>query len=419
VNRARDVIRILAPLCALVVSATGSGFAAGYDYKAVAYLDTTAPGGGKLVNDFEAGAISDKGEVAFIVDYNESDSEALYLATDQGLIPIVEPGKPATDGWTFVASGPIGMIIGPVSMNASGDIAFGSDIQKGGTTSSANFVWHRSTQSLTAVNLPGDPAPGGGTFGDVPGQAWTSLNDRGDVLFEALVPNASGDQELGMFLRTADGKISAIVRPGDKSPEGGTFSLPKRSRGTLNVSGQIAFRANVEMGSTWTGVYLYQDGKITPIATPAITAPSGAKFVEARDPHINNKGQIAFLGDTGSGFGVYLYDNGQIKALGTPAMDLPGGGKLEGAGSSECALALNQAGAVAVVLVSDNGAGVYSFHDGKVEVVARDGMNLPGLGTPDTVPGDKCAAISNLGHVAFQAELPGDKVALVLATPIP
>jgi hypothetical protein len=398
----------------------GHGFAAGFTYKAVAFLDTPAPGGGKLVNDFEAGAINEKGEVAFIVDYNEGDSEGLYLATDQGLIPIVEPGKPATDGWTFEAHGPIGMIIGPVSMNASGDIAFGADIKKGNTTSSANFVWHRSTQSLTAVNLPGDPAPGGGNFGDVPGQAWTSLNDRGDVLFEALVPNASGDQELGLFLRTADGKTSAIVRPGDKSPEGGVFSLPKRARGTLNVSGQIAFRANVDMGgTTWTGVYLYQDGKITPVATPAINAPGAGKFQEARDPHINNKGQIAFLGDTGSGFGVYLYDNGQIKALGTPAMDLPGGGKLEGAGGSECALALNQAGAVAVVLMSDNGAGVYVFHDGKVDVVARDGMDLPGVGMLDTVPGDKCAAISNLGHVAFQAELKDGKVALVLATPVP
>jgi hypothetical protein len=254
----------------------------------------------------------------------------------------------------------------------------------------------------------------------VPGQAWTSLNDRGDVLFEALVPNASGDQELGLFLRAADGKLSAIVRPGDKSPEGGTFSLPRRARGTINATGQIAFRADVTMGgNTWTGVYLFQDGKITPIATPATDVPGGGKFQEGRDPRINNKGQIAFAGLTAGGLGLYLYDSGKIQTLASPTMDLPGGGKLDDIGDSECAFSMNQAGEIAAVGKSDSGTGIYVFQNGKVDVVARDGMDLPGVGKIDTVPNDKCAAISNLGHVAFAADLPGDKTVLVLATPVP
>jgi hypothetical protein len=225
--------------------------------------------------------------------------------------------------------------------------------------------------------------------------------------------------ELGLFLRTADGKLAAVVRPGDKSPEGGVFSLPRRSRGQINVSGQIAFRANVTQdGSTWTGIYLYQDGKITPLVTPATDAPGGGKFQAAFDPRINNKGQIAFMGQINDMMGLYLIDNGKISAIATPDMDLPGGGKLDAPSTSECALSLSQAGALTMLLKLDSGGtGVYVYENGKLDVVARPGMELPGVGTLDGI--GSCAALGNLGHVAFQANLKGDKVALVLATPVP
>jgi hypothetical protein len=420
VRLTRDAARILVPVCALVLGAAGHGYAAGFSsYKAVAYLETPAPGGTNYVDNFQAGAISERGEVAFIAAYEAPDSEGLYLATEAGIIAIVQPGFPATDGWSFSGGGPIGQIIGPVSMNASGDIAFGSDIKKGDTVSSGNFIWHRATKTLTKVNLPGEDAPGGGQFGVVPGQAWASLNDRGDVLFEAQVPNPNGEMELGLFLRTADGKVSAVVRPGDASPEGGVFALPRRARGTVNASGQVVFRANVTKdGDTWTGIYRFEDGKITALVTPATDAPGGEKFQQALDPRINNQGQVAFLGGTSAGLGVYLIDNGQIKALAEPGKELPGGAMLEGAATTECGLQINQSGAVAMLLMlADGGMGVYAYQNGKLELVARPGMELPGVGTVEDDA--HCVAISNLGHVAFEAHLQGDKVALVVATPEP
>lgn len=417
-KRTRVLVRVLAPLCALVIGAAGQGHAAGFSsYKAVAYLGDVAPGGTHFVDNFQAGAISERGEVAFIAAYEAEDSEGLYLAAEEGTLPIVQPGIAATDGWSFSGGGPIGQIIGPVSMNATGDIAFGSDIKKGDTISSGNFVWSRATKSFTKVNLPGEDAPGGGQFGEVPGQAWASLNDRGDVLFEAQVPNPNGDQELGLFLRAADGKVSAVVRPGDASPDGGVFALPRRARGTINASGVVVFRANVTKdGDTWTGIYRFQDGKITPLVTPATDAPGGGKFEQALDPRINNQGQIAFLGQTAEGLGVYLMDSGQIKTLAAPGADLPGGSRLEGAATTECGLQINQAGAVAMLLMlEDGGMGVYAYRDGALEVVARPGMELPGVGTVEDAA--HCVAIGNRGHVAFEAHLQGDKVALVLATP--
>lgn len=419
----RNVMRILAPLCSLVASGAGHGWAAGYSsYKAVAYLGDKAPGGATFVDNFQAGAISDQGEVAFISAYPADNSEGLYLASaDRGIIAIVQPGIPATDGWTFMGNGPIQQIIGPVSMNAAGDIAFGSDIQKGNTIGAGNFIWRRATNTFTKLSEPGDPAPGGGTFGDVTGQCWCSLNDRGDALFQAFVPDPNGDPGLGQFLRAADGTFSAIVRPGEASPEGGVFSLPRHSRGTVNALGQVAFRADVTKGAdTWTGVYLFDSGKIKPLVTPATDAPGGGKFTQAIDPRLNDNGQIAFMGETAAGLGVYLYEiaSGQIKALATPGMTLPGGGKLDGAATSECALAINAAGAVAMLLKVDDGSmGVYTYHDGLVDGVAHAGMTLPGVGAFDTA--EHCVAIGKQGDVAFQANLHDDRKALVLATPAP
>jgi hypothetical protein len=164
----------------------------------------------------------------------------------------------------------------------------------------------------------------------------------------------------------------------------------------VNASGQVAFRADVSKGNdSWTGIYLYDSGKIKPLVTTATDAPGGGTFTQAIDPRINNNGQVAFMGGTDAGMGVYLYDlaSGQIKPLATPGMDLPGGGKVDGTSNSECALAINQSGAVAMLLMVDDGSmGVYSYHDGQLDVVAHAGMDL-GVGTFDTA--DHCVAIGN------------------------
>src|SRR6266498_306645 len=122
-------------LCLALMPAR-SAPAADLTYKAVAFLDTTAPGGGKLVNDFEPGSVSGQGEVAFVVDYQPPDStaEGLYLASAGSLIPIVEPGKTAVDDWIFTSEGEIDAIVSPVGMNGNGDVSFGCDIQKKGET---------------------------------------------------------------------------------------------------------------------------------------------------------------------------------------------------------------------------------------------------------------------------------------------
>jgi hypothetical protein len=197
------------------------------------------------------------------------------------------------------------------------------------------------------------------------------------------------------------------------------FSLPRHSRGTLNAKGQVAFRADVTKGAdSWTGIYRFDSGQIKPLVTPATDAPSGGKFAEAIDPRINNNGQIAFTGATDAGMGVFLDDltSGQIKALVTPGAPRPGG-NLDRTSTNECALAINQSGAVAMIVAVDDGnMGVYTYHDGQLDLVAHSGM-LPGIGMLDHP--EQCVAIGNQGDVGFQADLGHGKIALVLATPAP
>ncbi len=139
--------------------------AAGFTYKELARLDTKAPGGGMLVNDFEPGRVSGQGEVAFVVDYDASNSEGLYLASNGALIPIEEPGKPvgpAAPDWTFVANGTIGQILSPVGMNAAGDVSFGSDAQKKGDSDihTGNFLSRKASSCGPTRMARCTPSPG-------------------------------------------------------------------------------------------------------------------------------------------------------------------------------------------------------------------------------------------------------------------
>src|SRR5438045_9195532 len=102
---------VLAGLCLNLFCPPGVR-AADFTYKAVAFLDTKAPGGGMLVRDFEPGAVSPQGEVAFVVDYTppDSDAEALYLASGGQLIPILEPGRAAPGASSLVPGGDSGSV---------------------------------------------------------------------------------------------------------------------------------------------------------------------------------------------------------------------------------------------------------------------------------------------------------------------
>jgi hypothetical protein len=398
---------------------------AGFSYKEVARLGAKAPGGGTLVNDFEPGAISGTGEVAFVVDYDYggnagNNSEGLYLASNGTLIPIAEPAHPAVAGWTFIDNGPIGMLLSPVGMNANGDISFGSDVEKTGTTDvrSGNFLWIRKTATLVALNLPDQDAPGGGTFDNTKGGNWTGVNDQGDAVFSPQVTDAQGNMGEGVFARTADGMVHDIARPGDKLADGSVLTRARRP--TINNAGAVVFEGETDkLGAA--GIYLSVKGQITAVATPNTKVPGGSDtFMAVQAPRLNNQGQVIFLGQTAAGWGLYESANNQLTPLVQPGLALKDGVTLDQLSTEYGSTALTASGDIAMLLKLGNSAGdgVYLMRGMELAVVARDGMDLPGVGMLDTAKG-QYVGINSAGQVAFQANFKDGHVGLVLATPVP
>jgi len=119
-------------------------------------------------------------------------------------------------------------------------------------------LWNDSAVSKVAA--AGDPAPGGGSFwaigteriGFVDGTTMPTgplgaINDVGLISFRGYV---TGSEALAGIFRS-DGKTHEwYVRHGDPTPMGGTyadFAAP-----SLNNAGQVAFFADVSIGSTLT-----------------------------------------------------------------------------------------------------------------------------------------------------------------------
>jgi hypothetical protein len=147
-------------------------------------------------------------------------------------------------------------------------------------------------------------------------------------------------------------------------------------------------------------------------------APAGGVFRDVAPPRLNNRGDLVFFGDTGE-WGVYLAQEGRLTRLVGPGMLLPGGARVGTLVTGEGSLALNQEGAVAMALQPEKmaAAGIFLYQGGALWPVALPGTILAGIGPLDNVGPD--LALNDRGQVAFQAELAGGRVALVLASPVP
>jgi hypothetical protein len=188
-------------------------------------------------------------------------------------------------------------------------------------------------------------------------------------------------------------------------------------------------------------VYLQSatDGSIRSIAHQGDPAPGGGVFRLAFGPIVNNRGQVAFIGDLtpfpdfAQNLGVFLYTGGETRALALPGDAMPGGGHLATASNSTLDLHLNDVGEVAFsgfLNTSNNGSGipdsgVYVGTVDSLRLVARSGTVIPGVGTIlqvgasfATPPTPSSGAANNArGQVFFNATLTDGTVVLLLATP--
>jgi hypothetical protein len=201
---------------------------------------------------------------------------------------------PNTNGGTL---DPVAFI-NPTTVNASGRVAFNSQVDDSDRNQGVFVADSDGTISAIAIgcggpggsgdttSMCGDVSPIGGHFGGFFfGTFFTpDINDAGDVLF--LCDVNGGDSRRALFLyRGASGEIVKVAAVGDPSPIGGTFGAV--GPGSLNNSGKVVFLA-APVGSINSDIFMWDDSVVTKVAAAGDPAPEGGTF--------------SFLGTESAGF---------------------------------------------------------------------------------------------------------------------
>jgi hypothetical protein len=212
-----------------------------YTYTKIAARGESAPGGAQYNFDFEPGQINDRGDAIYVADLSPDGAEGVFLLSD-------------------------GKIFG--------------------------------------LALPGNSAPGGGTF-DGFGFTPTGINDEGDAAFaEALTPfTLPLGINAGLYRYSADKKtVSSVVVPGVTTvPLAGTlqgvhFGTSINNRGEICFTGLIHTDVQLPPGeSIGKGIFVADKaGKIRKVVIPGDLAPFGKTFDFAEVAWINDRGDVGF-----------------------------------------------------------------------------------------------------------------------------
>jgi hypothetical protein len=429
--------RLLTPIGVLTLCLSAQNQ---FSYSKLATLGDPAPPGAFHINDFETGAINNRGDVIFGTDLATSSTllgEGVFLLHAGQVVELARSTGSAPGGGTFDV-----LLMGQAQLNDDGDGAFAFTLSPFDFSASpfglnaGVYRYSHVSGKVTPVVLPySTPAPAGGTFAGAGFNV--SLTNGGDLAFTGIVPTHAG-LGFGIFKQDKQGHITSIVSPGDAAPGGGSFDAAGNAV-WINQKGDVAFVAHLtgeENGRS--GLYLKaaRAGSIISIAHAGDPAPGGGVFRSAYSPIMNDAGDIVFQGDLSASpaflqvQGVYLYSKGEIIAVARPGDAMPGGGNFASTEVFPNALHINNAGEVVFGASLDTGAtGMYRWSKGSVRLIARDGTILPGIGTIKQVvtggafvfaPG----ALANTevvnndrGQVFFAATLTDGTGVLLVATP--
>jgi hypothetical protein len=214
-----------------------------YSYTKIASRGDTAPGGAHFSFDFEPGQINNRGDAIYVADLSPDGAEGVFLLSDKKIIGLA---------------------------------------------------------------LPGNSAPGGGTF-DGFGFTPAGINDGGDAAFaEALTPftfDLPLGINVGLYRYSADkNTVSSVVVPGVTTvPVAGTFQgvlfgTSINNRGEICFTGLIHTNVQLPPGeSIGKGIFVAdKTGKIRKVVIPGDLAPFGKTFDVAEVAWINNRGDVGF-----------------------------------------------------------------------------------------------------------------------------
>ena len=429
----------------------------GYTFKKLATIPGPAPGGGMFTFDFEPYAINAGGNVAFVADLDAGSGdigEGVFVSRQGRISQIARVGLPAPGGGMFEIGA-----LGHAALNNAGDGAFAfildANVFQPFGLNSGLFRFSLLNEAPTAVVTPGvtpAPTPAGAKFAGV--YFNSSLNNRGDLVFNGVVPGLVGPPKssvfgvgVGVFKAGRWNHIASVVVPGDKAPGGGVFD--DAIEGWINDPGDIAFDAHVkgeeciDLGGGFelvcgSSVYkMPKHGKIQSIAHQGDPAPGGGTYRQAFGPVMNDAGDLVFVGDLtpppdhSLSLGVFRHSKGVTTPVVLPGQPLPGGGNFATTAGIPYQYYLNNAGDITFVAALDTvhggvaDTGLYLVSHGKTQVVARTGTFIPRVGTVADVnsPGfvgsglQAGGIINDRGQIFFEVVLTDGTGVLLVATP--
>ena len=262
---------------------------------------------------------------------------------------------------------------------------------------------------LQQIVASGQTAPVGGSFDrfEIAGQAIPApTNLSGDVAFFANI--ARGKAEEGLFIAREE-RIDKIAAVGDVSPGGERIAdFTDHPVLALDKAGTVAFAAALTGGKATSGVFVAAHGKIEPIVLSGAAAPdiAGGTLVSVERPVLDDSGNVAVLVSVRRGRDVsdaiLLRRGAEWHKLVGVGDPAPGGGTFSGFGAP----AINNRGAVAFPAVVDQGpilGGIYLFEEGEARLALAAGSPAPDGGIFGKF--SEQVAINDAGAIVFSAVL--------------
>ncbi len=248
-----------------------------------------------------------KGQTAFIATYTDPDGKGLFILENGKAKLIVRSGQKIGAGETRVFS----EHYYPARINERGEIAWFSRI---GSDGGGIFILRDGkVENLAMQGKPSlvkyKDAAGKEQFANFIGfgNRAPALNDNGDVLFAAFFDGPEYGRAL--FLKPANGPLQLVARDGN-AIEGMSVTLSDFNYPAINNKGEIAFLGNY--GSRTRGIFVKRKTAIEAVALLEQKLPNGKPddmLNQFMGPVINDRAEVFFYGQfKNSSTAIFMWD---------------------------------------------------------------------------------------------------------------